>query len=617
MGDLHINSIDLKQHRSSFTRHLLEDLQALERMLSEGLIEEGVRRIGAEQEFCLTKSDFRPSLKAPEILKAIDDPHFTTELAKFNLEINLDPLPLEGDCFSRMEEQLYLYLQHARNIAQQHDNKIILTGILPSITKKELVMDYMTPNPRYWALNKVMSDRKGGHFDLHIMGVDELSVQHDSVLFEACNTSFQMHLQISPSDFVQSYNWAQAITAPLMGICTNSPLLLGKELWHETRIALFRQSIDTRTSSMAVKNQHARVTFGNDWVRGNAASLFQEDISNYPIILGKEISEDTLDILNKGGTPKLKALSLHNGTIYRWNRPCYGVNEGKTHLRIENRYIPSGPTVLDEMANFAFWVGLMVGRPKLYDNIAERMDFRDVKANFTKTARYGIDTTILWMDKAINCRELIEKELLPIAYQGLESMGVAPEDIQRLLQVVEGRTSLHTASQWMVKSYRHLGDTLPTDAALITLTKSIHDNQQTGLPIHQWPLPLAETMEEYQPKRVSHLMSTELLTVNEYDLLDMAMEIMRWKNIRHLPVENHKGELVGLLSSRHIEKVLTTKNTQDAAWNICDIMEKDPITISPDTLLPEARKVMQQNGFSCLPVVKDGQLVGIITEKDF
>jgi hypothetical protein len=249
MGDHNISSLSNQNLRSSFINHLLNDVKALEWMLNDKMFETGITRIGSEQEFCLVSENWRPSRKAELILKEINDPHFTTELARYNLEINLDPIELKGNCFSVVEEQLTNFLDKAERIAKQFGNKIILTGILPTISKHELALKYMSGNPRYAELNKMMKDVRGDDFELHIRGVDELSVKHDSVLFEACNTSLQLHLQIDPDDFSSNYNWSQAISGPVLGVCTNSPLLLGRELWSETRIALFQQSIDTRNSS--------------------------------------------------------------------------------------------------------------------------------------------------------------------------------------------------------------------------------------------------------------------------------------------------------------------------------------------------------------------------------
>ena len=611
MGEHNVKSTSDKEIRLEFIKHLLSDIKALDFMVEKGLIESDKRRIGAEQEFCLVTDNWRPSKNGPDILASLDDTHFTTELARYNLEINLDPFELEGDCFSKVENQLKTLLTKAKKAADKYGNKVILTGILPTISKMELEFDYMTPDPRYWAMNKMMKESKGTDFELRLRGVDELSIIHDSVLFEACNTSFQMHLQISPRNFIASYNWAQAISGPVLGVSTNSPLLLGRELWSETRIALFQQSIDTRNSSYALKDQKARVNFGDNWATGSVAEIFKNDIAQHKVLLAQEIKTSSLEELQAGTIPKLQALCLNNSTIYRWNRPCYGVTNGKAHLRIENRYIPSGPTLVDEIANFAFWIGLMVGRPTEFDNMADRMDFRDAKANFVKAARTGKESVMNWMGKMISVRELIIEELLPIARSGLKKVGIDQGDIDRLLGIIEQRAIGVTGSQWKVRRYRQFRKTMKQDVALLALTKTIYENQQDELPVHLWSL-AEDQMETHEAAHhVGHIMSTQLFTVNENDLAELATSVMKWKGIKHVPVEDNSGNLCGLLTRTHMER-------EGADYNdiVANIMTKNVLTVQPETDIWDAIKIMKQNEFGCLPVVYENHLVGIITIND-
>lgn len=611
MGEHSVNSATDKEIRLTFIKHLLNDIKALELLVEQGLIEKNISRIGAEQEFCLVTDNWRPSKKGADILKILDDSHFTTELARYNLEINLDPFELQGDCFSLVENQLKSLIAKAKEAADKYDNKVILTGILPTISKMELKFDYMTPDPRYWAMNNMMKKQKGGDFELRLRGVDELSIIHDSVLFEACNTSFQMHLQIAPDDFISSYNWAQAISGPVLGISTNSPLLLGRELWSETRIALFQQSIDTRNSSYALKDQKARVNFGDNWAEGSVAEIFKNDIAQHKVLLAQEIKTNSLEDLKAGNIPKLQALCLNNSTIYRWNRPCYGVGNGKAHLRIENRYIPAGPSLIDEMANFAFWVGLMVGRPAEYDDMASIMDFRETKANFVKAARTGKESVQNWMGKLVSVRDLILDDLLPIAKQGLKKAAIDQKDIDRLLGIVEARAKGVTGSQWKIKRYRQLRKTMKQDVALLALTKTIYENQQDDLPVHLWPL--AETQPETHEAahQVGHIMSTQLFTVNENDLAELATSVMKWKGIKHVPVEDNTGNLSGLLTRTHMKR-------EGADYNdiVANIMTRDVLTVQPETEIKEAIKIMKKNEYGCLPVVYKNHLVGIITIND-
>jgi CBS domain-containing protein len=611
MGEHKVKSNTDKETRLEFIKHLLNDIKALELMVEKGLIESDIRRIGAEQEFCLVTDNWRPSKNGPDILESLDDSHFTTELARYNLEINLDPIELQGDCFSLVENQLKTLLAKAKKAAEKFDDKVVLTGILPTISKIELEFEYMTPDPRYWAMNRMMKESKGTDFELRLRGVDELSIIHDSVLFEACNTSFQMHLQISPRNFVASYNWAQAISGPVLGVSTNSPLLLGRELWSETRIALFQQSIDTRNSSYALKDQKARVNFGDNWAAGSAAEIFKNDIAQHKVLLAQEIKTSSLDDLKAGNIPKLQALCLNNSTIYRWNRPCYGVTNGKAHLRIENRYIPSGPTLIDEIANFAFWIGLMVGRPTEFDNMESRMDFREAKSNFVKAARTGKESVMNWMGKMISVRDLIVDDLLPIAHAGLKKVAIEQDDIDRFLGVIEQRAKGLTGSQWKIRRYRQFTKTMKQDDALLALTKTIYESQWDEQPVHLWPLAEHQPETHEAAHQVGHIMSTQLFTVNENDLAELATSVMKWKGIKHVPVEDNSGNLCGLLTRTHIER--ENANINDTVANI---MTKNVLTVQPETEIKDAIKLMKKNEFGCMPVVYENNLIGIITIND-
>ncbi|MBT8254436.1 MAG: CBS domain-containing protein, partial [Bacteroidia bacterium] len=362
MGDLKVIKLTSKKDKANYIHQLVRDIEALDKMINEGLVEKAPIRVGAEQEFCLVDQYFNPSTKSLDILDDIDDEHFTTEIGSFNLELNLDPHELKDDCFSQIANQLKTLLKKAKKVVRDHDTKILLTGILPTLSLRHIKLENMTDVQRYFVLNEAIRESRKDNFEIHIKGVDELNLLHDSVLLEGCNTSFQIHLQINPDEFIDSYNWAQAISGPILSVCTNSPLLFGKELWSETRIALFTQSVDTRANSFMLNEKQSRVSFGSEWTSGTATDIFKDNISRFRSLVTAEYFKDSVEMLNNGEIPKLKALNLHNGTVYRWNRPCYGVGNGKPHLRIENRYIPSGPTIADEIANMMFWVGVMKGK---------------------------------------------------------------------------------------------------------------------------------------------------------------------------------------------------------------------------------------------------------------
>ncbi len=614
MGDLKVKKLD-DADRSLFVSHLLKDIQALEYMIENRLFESGITRMGAEQEFCLVKMDYSPSNKALEILKEINDPHFTTELALYNLEINLDPVEVKGECFSTTQIQLQTLLAKARQVASRYDNKVILTGILPTIRKPELELSYLTPLDRYIRMNEIMKELRGGDFSLHLRGVDELTLLHDSILFEACNTSFQLHLQIDPDDMVDSYNWAQAISGPVLSVCVNSPLLMGRELWRETRIALFQQSVDVRKASNTTIDKEARVSFGTEWLRDSITNIFKDDIARHRMLLSGDFGEDSMKVLQQGGTPKLRALCLHNGTIYRWNRPCYGTTNGKPHLRIENRYLPSGPTITDEIANFAFWIGLMLGRPEKYNNLYDQMDFEETKENFFKAARYGKETFMMWFGKPVAAPELVVKELLPIAYKGLKKANVSESESNAWLRIIELRANRSTGARWTINSYRNLRKQLKRDDALKALTEVIGNRQLEEKPIHEWEeiqTPPA-TYPVYTGKKVFEIMSTHIYTVHPHDNVELVRKIMEWKNIHHMPVTNSSNHLVGILTSKNFSQ---EQPDDSQLIEVKDVMVKELYISTPYMEVEEAAQLMLKSKIGCLPVLLEDQLVGIITRND-
>ncbi|NJM90977.1 MAG: hypothetical protein HC863_01515, partial [Myxococcales bacterium] len=426
------------KRRREFTHAMLKDLRALERMLRDGLFETGARRIGAEQEMFLVDSAWSPAKAALAMLARLDDPHFTTELGQFQLEANCDPQEFTGDGISRMEKQINFLVGNARKAATDLGFQVVLAGILPTMRKTDLSLDNMVPSPRYLALNKALNDLRGGSFEFSIAGLDELSIEHDSVMVEACNSSFQVHYQVEPANFARMYNIAQVLAGPIMAISANSPLLFGRRLWAETRIALFRQSVDTRGPTNHLRDSEARVSFGTRWVKSSVLEIYQEDIARFRTLVGTDLDEDPLALLDRGELPMLKALRLHNGTVYRWNRACFGMGSGKAHLRIENRVMPAGPSVLDQVANAALWFGCMAEMGATEDDVSRRIDFDQAGANFYTAAREGIASQFEWLDgKDLSAQQLVLEHLLPKAEAGLRRNNIAPADIERYLGVIE------------------------------------------------------------------------------------------------------------------------------------------------------------------------------------
>ncbi|WP_273568620.1 CBS domain-containing protein [Maribacter halichondriae] len=615
MGELKVEQLKGGKKKARYIRQLLNDIQALEEMYEESMFEKSPIRIGAEQEFCLVDADWNPSDKAMEVLKALNDPYFTNELALYNLETNLDPLVLTGDCFSTMHRQLDDLLTKARAAADELDLKVLLTGILPTIDSRHLKLSYMTPVNRYAILDQTIRDLRGTDLELHIKGVDEINLHHDSILFEGCNTSFQSHLQIDIEDFADSYNWAQAIAGPVLSCCTNSPLLMGRELWQETRIALFTQSVDTRASTFYLNEREARVGFGSAWAQGSAVDYFKDHIISFRSLLTAEFEKDSLNELKNGNIPKLKALGLHNGTVYKWNRVCYGVTEGKPHIRIENRYMPSGPTTQDEIANLMFWVGVMRGKPKRFEAIHTKMDFKDAKSNFYNAARYGAAAQFYWDGGLVPSKELLLDYLLPLAYRGLYDMNVDPKDVEHYLTIIENRIKNRDGAQWMVASYRKLKKHNKTPEALKILNAAMYEREQKGYAVDAWELVRGDEQPmKSATETVRQHMNTKIISAQENDSAELVLKMMLWKNIHHVPVIDIHYNLVGLLTWTDIETYLNEAKAMNKS--IKSIMRTHLITISADTSLEEARDLMEAHQINCLPVVSGTKLRGIITSKD-
>lgn len=622
MGELRVNGRNDPAAMRAFTRALLRDLHALEQLLDAGRIEEGVRRIGAEQELFLVDRGWRPAPVGPEVLQTLSNPCYTTEIGRFNLEINLPPADLGPGVFPAIERSLRQLIEEGDRAAAQHGAQVLLTGILPTLTHADLALENLSPRPRYFALNEMILALRGGPLQLRIEGTDELQIAHESVMLEACNTSFQVHLQVGAAEFPRLYNAAQAALGPVLAASANSPLLLGKRLWEETRIALFQQSIDTRHPVAHVREIQPRVRFGDGWVRGSVLEIFQQDLARMRVIFAGETTEDSLAMLAAGGVPCLRALQIHNSTVYRWNRPCYGVFQGKPHLRIECRALPAGPTLPDEVANAALWIGLVLGLAQEYGDVAERMSFDDARANFLAAARYGLRAGFSWLGgERLSAPELLLHRLLPLARAGLRGEGIGEEDVERYLGIIEQRVrSGRTGARWMLDAAARLEARGARAEQLARLTAGIAARQRAGTPVHEWePLdaePIASWQESYG--LVEQCMTTSLLTVHEDELLDLVAFLMDRQQVRQILVEDDDHHLVGVVSYRSLLRRLCGNGTHGEAEAIPvrEAMVRDPVCVSPETPTLHAVRLMQEQGLSALPVVRHGQLVGILSERD-
>ena len=606
----------------SFITHLLRDVQALDRMLAQGMIESGVHRIGAEQELFLVDAARRPAMLAMELLERVADPHYTTELGLFNLEINLDPLRFEGDCLSRLEGQLESTLERLRSAAHERGAEVVLVGILPTLRKSDLAMAHMTPRPRYRALNAVLTQLRGGDYEFRLKGADELSIRHDSVMLESGCTSFQVHYQVEPAEFAQCYNLAQLVTAPLLAAAANSPLLFGRRLWRETRIPLFQQSIDTRRAGHHMRERAARVSFGQNWVRESILELIREDLARFRVLLGASLEEDSLEVLARGGLPTLQALRTHTGTVYRWNRACFGIGEGRAHVRIENRVLPSGPTILDEVANAAFFLGMLRGGQEAYGDVGGTMPFHDAEANFLAAAQRGLRAQFTWVDgTTAPADDLIRRELLPLAWQGLRAAGLDSADVDRYLGVIEQRVaSRRNGASWLLRSLADMQGSDTQDALLSALTAATVARQWEGTPVHEWPLAKVEEGRGGKPQalRIEEFMTTDLITVHPDEPMDLVIRLMDWRHIRHVPVEDEDGKVAGLLSCFEALRqwAPAAPDADGEPVPVRTVMQPDPVTIAPEATVTEAVARMREARSDYLLVVKEERLVGIVTESD-
>jgi len=606
-----------------FTRALLRDLQALERILAEGLIESGIRRFGAEQEMFLVNEAWRPAPVAVQVLEELNEEPFTTELARFNLEANLSPRVLEGSCFADMHTELDGYVARVRDAARKQGAEVVLTGILPTLAKSDLSLENITPRARYYALNETMLEAGGGTFRLRIRGTDELMIEHDSVMLESCNTSFQVHLQVTAEEFAHIYNVAQAVTGPVLAASTNSPLLFGRRLWAETRIALFEQSLDTRGADLHMREMSPRVRFGASWLKSSVAELYQEDIATFRVLLARTVDEDPLEVLDNGGVPQLQALQLYNSTVYRWNRPCYGISQGKPHLRIECRALPAGPTTLDEMANAVLWIGAVLGLAKAVPDFAERMDFDDAKANFLAASRLGLRAGLAWLDgESGPADRIVLERLLPMAEEGLAAYPVDQDEVARYLDVVRKRVEANvTGASWALRSISQLRGAGTKGEQLAAITAATVRQQVPGTPVSEWgPAELHEAGGwKFNYLRVEQYMTTSLTTVNQDELVELVAYLMDLRQVRHVLIEDKDHRLVGIVSYRSVLRLMAEGRTQAEAEStpVSAVMERNPYTVTPETPTLDAIRLMRKHHVSALPVVRDGQLVGLVSETDF
>ncbi|MFX0593074.1 glutamate--cysteine ligase [Melissospora conviva] len=476
---------DRLQYRQKVRRCL--DVFAL--MLDEFTFDADRPTTGLEIELNLIDADAEPAMRNREILDGLADATFQTELGQFNLELNALPRLIEGNGFTDYERDVRESLDRADVRAGKSDADLVLIGILPTLTEQHLVVENLSVNERYRVLNDQIVGARGEDLELDIQGVERLRTHTDSIAPEAACTSVQFHLQVAPDSFANYWNASQAIAAVQVGIGANSPYLYGRHLWAETRIALFEQATDTRPDELKAQGVRPRVWFGERWIT-SIFDLFEENVRYFPPLLPICEEEDPVEVLHNGGVPHLAELRLHNGTVYRWNRPVYDVMNGRPHLRVENRVLPAGPTVVDMLANAAFYFGLVRDLAEDDRPIWSRLSFKDAEENFHLAARRGMDAVLHWPDLGdVRVNDLVLEVLLPRAAAGLDAFGVAPADRDRLLGVIEGRCrSGRNGAIWQTETVRAAERLhgMDRDAALHHMLRRYRDLQRTNEPVHTW-----------------------------------------------------------------------------------------------------------------------------------
>ncbi|MBL8230798.1 MAG: CBS domain-containing protein [Bryobacterales bacterium] len=604
----------------NFVRALLADLVTLERMLDSSAFD-STTRIGAEQEMFLIDRDHRPAPVACEVLRNAADPRLTTEMSRFNLEANLTPRLFGGHAFRELEAEIHEVVSITRAAARPSGADVVLAGILPTIRLSDLTLENLTPKPRYAELNRTVLALRNGRMQVHIKGLDELFVMHDNVMMEACCTSFQLHLQVAPKEFARLYNWAQVLTAPLVAVAANSPVLLGHRLWKETRIALFQHSVDERSAVRQRREHPSRVCFGDNWLNQSVLEVLREDVARFRVIFTRHIEETSIDQWERGEVPELAALKLHNGTVWRWNRPCYGVWNGMPHLRIELRALPAGPSIADEVANAAFVLGILRAHAEGRDCPRREFRFDDVKENFHAAARHGLNAQLAWANGTqMPVTALIREVLLPLADEGLRASGVPVEDRDRMLGLIRERVDRsQSGASWMLRSLDAMPDWATREQKMSSLTAAMAQNQHSNRPVHEWP-PAQIRVQTFRNATVTDIMTTDLFTVGPDDLIDLAANLMEWRHVRHVPVEDGTGRLLGIVSHRDLLQCLAHRSRMPHAGpaTVASIMTANPLTTRADTPAVDAMRRMMSHNVGCLPVVSDaGELIGIVTESDF
>ncbi len=463
-----------KHDFDAFRARLQEETQGLHEALAARGFGDGSRSGGYEVEAWLIDRALRPAPVNEEFLAALDDPMVVPELSSFNFELNTEPRLLRGDALRRMHEDLDRLWSRCCETAAQLDTQLLAVGILPTVREDDLVLENMSRRPRYRALNEqILRMRRGEPIRLDIAGRETLDVTHQDVMLEAAATSFQIHLKVGLEEAVRCFNASVILSAPMVAACANSPFLFGRDLWDETRIPLFEQAVSVRSTRSRGAD---RVTFGSAYAQESLLEFFDENLARYDVLLPEPLHEEP---------GRFAHVRLHNGTIWRWNRPLIGFDgDGRPHLRIEHRVVPSGPSLVDMIANAALYFGLVQALADMPQAPETQLGFERARANFYNAARQGLNAHITWLDgEIVPVQPLLVEELIPLAREGLLSQGFDGADIDFYMTIVQDRVSSWcngTAWQraWVEAHGREMK----------ALTSAILRAQHGRAPVHEWEI---------------------------------------------------------------------------------------------------------------------------------
>jgi hypothetical protein len=481
-----------------FAERLEECLSALGQLLERPGFGVGPATIGAELELCLVDGAARPLPRNQAIRAAVADPRVSVELDRFNLELNATPVQLAGRPFAALGGELNVLLDRVADAAKDHAGRPALIGILPTLSQADLGPGMITEVPRYRALNTGLRRLRQEPFRIQIAGIDPLELASDDVALEGANSSFQVHLRVDPAQFTRIYNAVQLATAPVLAVSGNSPTFLGHRLWDETRIALFKQSVDDRHRGEP-RRQPARTALGTGWLRGGPLELFTESVRLHQPLLPAlhQPSAAASGLALSGGAgasaPPLDELRLHQGTVWRWNRAIYDPASGG-HLRIEMRALPAGPTVIDMLANAAFLIGLSLWLAAQDQRWTYALPFERADHGFYRAAQHGLSARLAWPAghrdriRTVTAAKLVP-ELVPAARQGLLQAGLTAEEAGGLLEVIAGRAATgQTGAAWQRATLAAAERRHDRGRALAIMLDRYLEYADTGLPVHSWPV---------------------------------------------------------------------------------------------------------------------------------